>query len=74
MLSLANEGVSIPYRLATNAPSGCSVLSITLVSIPYRLATNGLSLKTPLFCGRFQFLIGWLQTKLSKESRQRKRR
>ena len=57
-----DEGVSIPYRLATNTPQFFIIDDIGRVSIPYRLATNNAERDAQLGIIKFQFLIGWLQT------------
>ncbi len=57
--------VSIPYRLATNYTQKSQVHIESIVSIPYRLATNTrLQRAGKIRGGMFQFLIGWLQTRL----------
>ncbi len=59
--------VSIPHRLATNEFSGLTYIHCIRVSIPHRLATNLLLLHKQYWRQVFQFLIGWLQTKVVKE-------
>ncbi len=59
--------VSIPYRYATNLNLMNLNLPALQVSIPYRYATNYGGEVIKLFRpGEFQFLIGTLQTSISK--------
>ena len=62
MISLADEGVSIPHRLATNFIIGGSMLLFHLFQFLIGWLQTINNYANAFYTREFQFLIGWLQT------------